>query len=144
MRLISVIFLVLFVGAISAASVYILTASNEKFPDGTQSIPYLFVIADVPGVDTRKDVFRLGQLGPGGASWRTLQVEAGIGSMTQEAQAKRQVLVLARGKGSEWIIIQPSITTLPAEVNISLRPSLDAPLGTYQGTLYVVPYSPNK
>ena len=141
MRFVAVLVLAFCVMLVTVSVVYTLVKSKETFPPGTQSMAYQFTIDSVPGVDTRRDIFRLGQVTPGGSSWRLLSIDAGLGSMTREEQGMRQVIVVARGDGAQWLLITPGLLTLPGDANISLRPSLDAPVGTYSGILHVVPYT---
>jgi hypothetical protein len=111
-------------------------------PQGSQTLPYQFTVADNPGVDLGTDVFRLGQVTPGGSSWRTLTIENTITSIAADNRTVRRAKVYAIGKGARWLVLEPSVVTLPAEVKVTLKVSSSAELGIYRGVIVVEPLPP--
>jgi hypothetical protein len=135
-----VVALVVLVALLTGGLVYFLSVERDEFPPGTQSVPYRFSVAADPGVDTGTDIFRLGQVAPGGKSWRALSLARAELPFAEPSESAQRYAIVARGPGSAWIYPEPNVVTLPADVNISLMPPLDAEYGTYEGMLYVVPY----
>jgi hypothetical protein len=141
MKLVQVLFLFLAVALLTSIGVYLLAQRSAEFPDGTQSIPYTFSIGENPGVDVGTDVFRLGQVRPGGSSWRELSIGPSGGDALANEAERPEYAVVARGAGSTWLIIEPAIIKVPGNVNITLAAPETAEMGRYEGLLYVVPYA---
>lgn len=122
--------------AVLTALVVFMFYSYERHvtPPNTRTLPYMFSVAEVAGVDVGTDLFRLGAVPPGSAAHRTLHVSD---PFDFESGEPRMVRITAKGQGSEWLVIEPSEALLPLDAKITVRVPDDAPLGTYEGLLYV-------
>ncbi len=109
------------------------SALNPPLPKGTQELPYLFHVAEHPGVDVGTDLFRLGALTPGGVATRTFSAADPLSdTMTRFA-------VSAIGPGSEWFSFEPQVLALPGTVTVTLHVPEDADYDTYEGVIALVP-----
>lgn len=135
MRLVALVLVLVFAAIIvSGATVLLHELRKSALPPDTTGVPYLFTVSESLGVDVGTDIFRLGALKPGTSSYRSLSISD---AFMQTTGNQYRVRVWARGKGSEWLIIEPSEATTPAEVRVTAAPPAEAPLGEYRGYIYV-------
>jgi len=126
----------------TVGAVLLVLPKAPPIPAGAQTIPYLFMIGADPGFDLPTDIFRLGQVTPGGSSSRSITIEPSITSVGQDNASVRYARVYVQGKGSQWIRVEPSVTELPGTVKFTLSPPRSAEEGSYRGTVVVVPFTP--
>ena len=143
MKLGTLILYALLASAITAGILLVIyNVTRPELVPGTQVLPYEFSVADYPGIDVGIDIFRLGAVTPSASSFRTLSITdpyAGVLNDTATAQQAKRVRIVAVGEGSRWITIVPSVTLVPAVVNVSVAVPPDAKHDVYKGALLVIP-----
>ena len=122
---------------LTVGALFFFLPRSPALPPGAQTLPYRFSVADGPGIDAGTDVFRLGQVAPGGTSWRTLSIENTITSIAPDNKTVRRARVYAIGNGARWLTFEPSFVTLPASVKVTLGAPDSAEKGLYKGVIVV-------
>ena len=138
MNLVRVLALLVLAAIITVGLTLIFVNPEDALPKGTQSVAYVYSVAEAPGFDVASDIFRLGAVTPGGSSAsRSLTIDDPLGAALN--RSTKFVRILAEGEGSEYLVIDPQQTAVPVIVNITVKVPPGTPYGEYKGNLLIIP-----